>query len=107
MINSKELYWSITQETCIKVAWTPEIKRAWIAENSTAKSDAERLQVAQYNLRSKVSSILWCIVSSHLDVMHSFKAPAHFLTDPGDAVVDGLQRIGRYLLGIDPEGRRL
>jgi hypothetical protein len=96
-------------EDISKVAWTrtPEIKCAWIAENSMARSDTERLQVALYNPRSKVGSILWRIVSSHLDVMHSIKASAQFLTDPGDAVVEGLQCIGCYLLGIAPEGQRL
>ena len=39
--------------------------------------------------------------------MHAIKNPSQFFTNPGDAVVTALVRIGRYLLGTAKEGLRL
>jgi hypothetical protein len=119
--SETERYWSITQETytldvCAamnlypatsKAAFTPEVKRDWTAENSTAKSDDERRRVLQYNPRSHAGKIMWLIVCNRPDLMHCVKNPCQFMTDPGDAVVDALTRIGRYLLGTAAEGIRL
>jgi hypothetical protein len=90
-------------------AFTPEIKQIWIEEASTAKSEAvaERLRVSNYSPRSKVGSILWCIVCCRPDLMHSIKNPSQYLTKPGDMVVNTLERIGRYMLGTMDEGLRL
>jgi hypothetical protein len=52
-----------------KVAYTPEIKQTWSEEVSTAKNEAERLRVSDYSPRSKVGSILWCIVCCRPDLM--------------------------------------
>jgi hypothetical protein len=119
--NAEEHYWNITQETftldlCAsmdlhretsKAAYTPKVKRAWTAENSTAKDDAERLRVAKFKPRSKLGSTLWLVVCIRPDCMQAIKDPAQFMTDPGDAVVEGLKRVGRYLLGTSAEGLRL
>jgi hypothetical protein len=119
--NKQLHYWHISQGTYIKdlcatmglhqgsakAAFTPEIKRNWSAETSTAKDDAERLRVSQYSPRSKIGSIMWAMVCSRPDLMHCLKHPSQYLTDPGDMVVDALQRIGRYLLGTADEGLRL
>jgi tRNA U55 pseudouridine synthase TruB len=74
--NKQLHYWHISQGTYIndlcatmglhqesaKVAFTPEIKRSWSVETSTAKDDVERLRVSQYSPRSKVGSIMWAMV---------------------------------------------
>ena len=97
----EEHYWHITQRTftedlcasmgllpeTAKAAFTPEIKRNWTWENSTAQDDAERLRVNNYNPRSKAGSILWLIACSRPDLMHSLKAPSQFLSDAGTPVV--------------------
>ena len=41
------------------------------------------------------------------DCMHAVKNPSQFVTDPGDAVQSGIERIARYLLGTASEGLRL
>ena len=116
--NKEEHCWHITQGTftedlCAsmglfpekaKAVSTPEIKRNWTSENRTAQDDAERLRVSNYNPRSKAGSILWLIACSRPDLMHSLKNPSQYLSDPATPVVDGLQRIGRYLLGTVNEG---
>ena len=114
-------YWQITQGTYIKdlcasmnltkelskAALTPEIKQTWSTELSTAKDDAERLRVSQFSPRSKVGSILWCIVCCRPDLMHCVKHSSQYMTDPGDMVVVALKRVGRYLLGTMDQGLRL
>ena len=119
--NKEEHYWHITQGTYIndlcastglfpataKADFYPETKHTWTSVNSTAQDAAERLRVNNYNPRSKAGSILWLIVCCRPDLMHSVKNPSQFLSDPGTLVVDGLQRIGCYLLGTVNEGIKL
>jgi hypothetical protein len=119
--NAEERYWSITQEVftldlCAsmgltpgesKAAYTPEIKQPWSKEMATAKSDEERTRVAKFNPRSKLGSCMWALACCRPDIMHSLKNPAQYVTDPGDAVVAALTRVGRYLLGTADEGLRL
>ena len=119
--NAEERYWSITQETYIldlcasmgllpencKAARTPEVKRDWTKENSEAVDDAERRRVADFGVRNALGGIQWVLTCTRPDTMHAVKNPSQFVTDPGDAVVHGLKRIGRYLLGNAKEGLRL
>jgi hypothetical protein len=100
--NAKKLYWHITQGTYIKdlcktmdltqgeskAAFTPEIKQIWSEEASTAKSEAELLRVSNYSPRSKVGSILWCIVCCRPDLMHTIAQDATNL--------DAVYAWGRY-----------
>jgi ATP-binding cassette subfamily B (MDR/TAP) protein 1 len=102
--NKQLHYWHISQSTYIKdlcatmglhqesakAAFTPEMKRSWSVETSTAKDDTERLRVSQYSPRSKIGSIMWAMVCCRPDLMHSLKNPSQFMTDPGDMVVDVL-----------------
>jgi hypothetical protein len=119
--NKEKLFWRITQPTFVKdlcasmdlyadrskAAFTPEIKRVWSKETSEAKDEAEVLRVSEFNCRSKVGSILWCIVCCRPDLMHCVKNPSQYMTNPGDMVVTAIKRIGRYMLGTAEEGLQL
>jgi hypothetical protein len=94
---------NLTKESS-KAAPTPEVKQVWSTELSTAKDDAERLSVSQFSPRSKVGSILWCIVCCRPDLMHCVKNPSQYMTDPGKMVAVALMRVGRYLLGTMDQG---
>jgi hypothetical protein len=119
--NATELHWTITQEVFIldllrsmnldpevsRPAATPEVKRSWYKAMCAPKDDDERLRVAEFDVRSKIGSLMWLLVCCRPDLMHAVKIQSQFVSDPGMENVKAIMRIGRYLVGSAAEGLRL